>query len=772
MIINQKQDTMSTSRLLCTALACLAFNCAFAQHDNNWYFGQWAGLNFSSGVPTALTDSALSTIEASSVMSDADGELLFYTNGVWVFNKNHTAMPNGFGLWGDHSSCQGALIIPRPGSPNRFYIFATDDAGGAFGLTYSEVDMTLDGGLGDVVSPNNTLISPVCEKIAAVYHANGDDIWIVAHHYGSNSFYSYLVTPAGVNPEPVISNAGIIVEGAGNSGRYSGGMAISPDGSQLAAANYHLSAQLFDFDTATGMISNAVTLFTGDHYGIAFSPEGNRLYLTTPDGLFQYQTDAADVQSTQIGVGTTAGLGAMRLGPDGKIYVVQNFLEQSVSKIDKPNVAGAGCDYTPFSTSLADKRTFAGLPAFITSPLYVLDIDAASNCSEAAVAFSFTATTAAESMEWDFGDGTTSTEMNPVHTYAAAGTYTVKVKAKKGIFAAYYTEDIMVASAQFPVANPPLDMKVCDTNGDGQAAFILSSQNSQVLGTQPADQFTVTYHTSLAEAEANSNPLADGYMNTSNPQTIYARVTANAGGCHAITSFLVKVLPQPVIDMQETWGLCEGGSVTITAPDGFADYEWSTGATTQSIQVSAPGQYTVTVFQGDDTLQCGASKTINVILSGKPAVTAIDTTDWTEHDNSITVSVTGAGDYEYSLDGIIYTDSPVFTGLEPGLYTVWVRDRNGCGLVTEEVVLLMYPKFFTPNGDGYNEAWRIRFGQYERDMLVYIYDRYGKILDSFRGAERGWDGTFNGYDLPSTDYWFVVVRHDGREHRGHFSMLR
>ena len=107
-----------------------------------------------------------------------------------------------------------------------------------------------------------------------------------------------------------------------------------------------------------------------------------------------------------------------------------------------------------------------------------------------------------------------------------------------------------------------------------------------------------------------------------------------------------------------------------------------------------------------------------------------------------------------------------------GRHFVYVRDKNGCGIAKDEVYLLTYPKFFTPNGDGENETWRIKFAHAEPDMDVHIYDRYGKLITSFKGSSPGWDGTMNGYKLPSTDYWFVVKRQDGKEFKGHFSMIR
>jgi gliding motility-associated-like protein len=110
--------------------------------------------------------------------------------------------------------------------------------------------------------------------------------------------------------------------------------------------------------------------------------------------------------------------------------------------------------------------------------------------------------------------------------------------------------------------------------------------------------------------------------------------------------------------------------------------------------------------------------------------------------------------------------------LPAGEYTVYVKDENGCDPINQEVYLLTYPKFFTPNGDGYNDFWQVKFSYNEPTMKVYIFDRYGKLPTGFNGASVGWDGRYNDADLPSEDYWFLVIRPNGKEYRGHFAMKR
>jgi gliding motility-associated-like protein len=158
--------------------------------------------------------------------------------------------------------------------------------------------------------------------------------------------------------------------------------------------------------------------------------------------------------------------------------------------------------------------------------------------------------------------------------------------------------------------------------------------------------------------------------------------------------------------------------------------------------------------------------------SSKPEITKIEIEDWTDENNSITIFTYGQGNYEYSINGVDYQDSNIFRNLESGQYQIYLKDKNGCGIATANVFILNYPKFFTPNGDGYNEYWNIKFSILEPKLKVYIYDKYGKFIFQFNSKSNGWDGNYNGLPLPATDYWFEVHRENGKIHKGHFSLKR
>ncbi|MFT3796401.1 T9SS type B sorting domain-containing protein [Flavobacterium sp.] len=226
--------------------------------------------------------------------------------------------------------------------------------------------------------------------------------------------------------------------------------------------------------------------------------------------------------------------------------------------------------------------------------------------------------------------------------------------------------------------------------------------------------------------------------------------------------------------MQLSYTICDGQEVTITADPGFESYLWSTGQTTSSITVDQPGIYTLEVTQTTNGLTCTATYSIEVLPSQPPSIHHIETTDWTNDQNTISVILNnpGSGSYSYSLDNEHFQLGHTFYGLAPGLYTVYIKDNNGCDGIQQQVHLLSYPKFFTPNADGYNDFWQVYYAKTEPNLKVYIFDRYGKLLTGFGSESKGWDGYYNGREMPSTDYWFLVIRQDGEEHRGHFAMKR
>ncbi|MBC7523500.1 MAG: T9SS type B sorting domain-containing protein [Flavobacterium sp.] len=340
-----------------------------------------------------------------------------------------------------------------------------------------------------------------------------------------------------------------------------------------------------------------------------------------------------------------------------------------------------------------------------------------------------------------------------------------------------YTVGTLPKLTQAFQANPPPICKVDNSQAD---FFDLTTQESTILGAQDPNYYKVIYYLSQNDADSQTNPITNpvNFLTVQNPQTIFARVNHKIVlSCYATTSFKIYIGKIPTLDPSPPIYICDGVPKKIYADvnNYYDNYEWSTGEKTFGITVDQPGVYTVTAknIYGIQQSCPSMPKSIIVNKSSKPIFEKFETIDWTVEDNSIIVFVgQGYGSWLYSLDGINYQTDNVFSGLKPDLYKVYIKDDNECGEIDKDVVLLNYVKFFTPNGDGINDKWQIKFSKQEPDLNVEIFDRYGKAITVLNANNDGWDGTYNGVPLPSTDYWFVVNRQDGKVYKGHFSMER
>ncbi len=332
---------------------------------------------------------------------------------------------------------------------------------------------------------------------------------------------------------------------------------------------------------------------------------------------------------------------------------------------------------------------------------------------------------------------------------------------------------------------PTCAMFSCTNVITGNETFDLSLQNAVILGGQSPSEYTLSYHTSQSDADTNSNPITNltNFDPVTNPQTIYIRLVFNQfPNCYQTGSYELITGQIPRINLLPDYVDCDGQPIVLDASPGnlpTTAYSWSNGLTTPSITISEVGTTALNVTATNNygmcnalPLSCTTSKDIVVNIADIPEIDHIETHDWTDEENSITVVTTHEGAFEYSIDGINFQSSPTFDHLAPGLYTVYVRDAGRCRTLTEEVWLLNYPKFFTPNGDGYNETWYVKNSENEPEFKVYIYDRYGRLITNILSNGPGWDGKLNGKVLFADDYWFVAHRQDGRILKGHFTLKR
>lgn len=359
---------------------------AYSQKQaNTWYFGKGAGLDFNDSCQVnVLTDGKIDGFEGCASISDrTTGQILFYTNSDTVWNRNHIAMPNGH-MVGNGSTITQVMIIEKPGSNSTYYIITSDVQAQIFnGLLVHEIDMNLNAGLGGLTFKDSLLYGPpLTEKITAVRHANGSDIWVLAHEYNSNDFLAFLFTSSGFSTTPVISSIGK-VHGDPSTVDAIGEMKASPNGSKIAVVtSHHPDIELFDFNRSTGQITNQILLpenggysLSGNPcglYGLSFSANSKMLYATTwnlpslgaPGLVIQYDVssnDSATIDNSRVDVFTgTKSLFSLKLAPDRKIYVGQqasNYLDV----INFPDSAGLACGYAINGIYLDGKIGWWGL---------------------------------------------------------------------------------------------------------------------------------------------------------------------------------------------------------------------------------------------------------------------------------------------------------------------------------------------------------------------------------------------------------------------------
>ena len=306
-----------------------------------------------------------------------------------------------------------------------------------------------------------------------------------------------------------------------------------------------------------------------------------------------------------------------------------------------------------------------------------------------------------------------------------------------------------------------------DSNQDGITDFDLATITPDLFTNLPS-----SYTVSFFESSSSTTALPTIYRNTTAfNKTIFARIM-NIQGCYTDYPVNLVVNTFSTIITDEEIGLCENNPITLNAGAGFSSYTWNTTPveTTQSITVDTAGTYIVTLTNANN---CSKTKTFTVTASGIATINDIIINDFSDN-NTITVDFSGLGVYEFSLDGTNYQSSPTFNNLNEGEQTVFVKDTKGCGEVFKSFYILDYPKFFTPNGDGTNDFWRIK-NLNKRNLqnsTIDIFDRYGKLVFQINSRNQVWDGNFNGYALPSSDYWFVIQLTDGKIVKGHFTLKR
>jgi gliding motility-associated-like protein len=566
-------------------LILLSLNLAHAQLGKgawHWQFGDSSYIYFSSGVPIAGR-SSINVYEGCASVSDrTTGQLLFYTDGTNAWDRNNNQMPNGFGMiGGSGTSTQAAVIVPKPGNTNIYYLISCDCGGYCGrpnqGVNYSIVDMSLNGGLGDVV-PGSKNISltppPTTEKLTAVKHCNGIDYWIIDHAFGSNSFNVYLVTSTGINTTPVVSSVGTIEQNTSGTFYESiGYLKASPNAKKLALGiiKYTPILEIYDFDNSSGIISNPITINYSQYgaYGVAFSPDNSKLYASSVgngNNLAQYDLSSG-VPSAIIASQTYFNAfeaSALQLAPDGKIYASVAGATRTLAVINNPNNLGTSCNFSMAGPILPwNSDCILGLPNFIDADTITPISNSIKNALCSFNSYTLNANGNSNYL-WSTGD---TTQNISIKTF---GNYWVSYFNSQGC---KEIDTFHVTQTQPPIINILKDTFLC-TNTPIPVTFNATDTNA----------------VSYLWSDGFSNPI-----HTISSSGNYWVNYSFSNLCVSKDSFNFNEYPYPApINLGDDTTFCLGKK-ELNAYTPNCLYLWSTGATSSSITATISGNYWVQV---------------------------------------------------------------------------------------------------------------------------------------------------------------------------------
>jgi gliding motility-associated-like protein len=605
---------MKNIKLLATITCCLFLLTAKAQKEGNiWHFGQGAALDFNSGTATISTPSSMWSFEGSASIADANGNLLFYSNGGGrdpilsgqssgkIWNRNHEVMYDmGNTEGGGFSSAQSSVIVPRPGVANHYLLFTMEEiefnVGGSVpgqpqgrGLSYFDVDMSLNGGLGGVASYTGLALVPSYEGLCAIRHANGSDYWILAH----NDTFGLAVFP--------VNTLGVGTPLFYNTPDGTGGMIkASPDGKWLTCTG-DFGQTIYQFDPSSGLISNPLLLNTSLNY-VEFSPNSKRLFgIASNNSALYFDLTSANINASQTNVGTLSNIGIingqMQLAPDGKIYFIQaSFIDNTVflSTIVCPNTAPF-IELKKFDYTMPGGNSFFGLPNFdnaifrrdIDPPLPV-DLGADQTlCENQSVVLN----AGVNNASYVWSNGSTFQTL----TALSAGTYTVTVTAPGcgiGVDSVVIKQVVLNLEAGS-------DQSLCA----GSTVLLEASGNG-----------TLTW--SPAAAVSNPDIATPFFVGDS---SIVLVLTASLDGCSAQDSFEVSVLPIPMLSVVPTDSTILAGSSVQLIGTGTGTISWTPtdglSCTNCLDPVATPTETTVYTMVVTNAAGCSASASVTVTVT-------------------------------------------------------------------------------------------------------------------------------------------------------------
>lgn len=679
---------------------------ATERRANIWYFGQNAGIDFNEQPPVPISG-PLNTPEGCSVISDRNGEVIFSTDGVRVYNKNDieitTTLVGGVptpiiippGIGGEQGSTQSALIFPVQGDETLYYIFTTQQVHGSntYELRYSLYDIKLNGGNGGLVEYNKLLFSRSTERIT------GNGQWLVAHEYGNNSFRSYQITVDGIG-NPVISGVGsdhLVTEELNGQGY----MELEGDMLAVALSNGPTSnfIEVFDFVDSTGMVTNFRSLnlntTAGQVYGVEIS--GNKILATIKgipnsfirEAYIDFQNNPVLIPPGGASGPFAAELGAIETGPDGDVYVAVNgSTSLGVIAVTGDTTLLSSFNINGFALA-GGTQSRLGLPNFVQSintgtPEPSINVTAL--CGGSPTIFEGVGTDQIDVFFWTFGDGFTSDQANTEHTYpipppATTQDYnvTLRITNRCGL-------DVLLTKT-ITISGPPPSPTFVPP---GQQAVLCNGPLT--LQALPANDPTLTYLWSTGETTYT--------IRVTTPQ-IVSLVITNAAGCTSEEDITVAD-NRPIVELGPDRTVCQNTPVSpLDSQNPFLNRQWainevnSSTAQTQPVNTTSPGVFEYRIQVTDPLTTCFVKDSVVFTINPSPAFTAIPNTIVCGTNNGqiqLTITAPAGNSFSYSVaglssgttrTGIDQSTGPVvpspITGLPVDTYFIEVEDQvSGC----------------------------------------------------------------------------------------------
>lgn len=584
-------------------------DCNFSGINANWVLDEKLfhmnenGNNTISNLPVNID---IYGLECASTISDVDGNLLFYTNGEKVWDRNHQQMPNGFGLLAQASSTQATLIVPHPGSPDKYFIFTNDAVETYFsiGIHYSIVDLSLNGGMGDVLPDykNVWLADGMSEKLTATWHTNGSDIWLLVSNIQGNIYHAYLIDGNGIHPEPTSSAIG------DDTYVGLGSMAISHDGNRMATfviSDWPWKIMLADFNKATGEFSNPIQLDLSSEaneqiFGIEFSPDNSKLYcsMVIGSGLLQYDltySTASEINASKYFlIDDYAWVGHINIGRDDKVYVYNRFYN-TLDVIENPNEPGAACNFDSPNNDIVIDAFYSQYLSNIVEGFNAPHQSNILGPSQICVGAN------------QYQYGVQSLHAGDVCSWSHSGNASVQISIDN--------ESLLLTSSN-QIGTDTLYLEI--TGGCGITYDTLVVHTNVPMPYTPIEDRIYCGDTILFTIENNyyyhqwSDGSHDNTFEVTSPGN-YWLVAHDLSGCVIQDAFVLLDEPNySNLNLGPDQNICQGGVFVLSTNVVYPNYSWQDQSTQSTFTVYSPGTYWLTVSD-----ECGVidSDTIQFVLT-------------------------------------------------------------------------------------------------------------------------------------------------------------